>query len=65
MEKTQLGCENEILHSFNLSGQEMCVDIFQRPDGTFGFEEYRRGLGDPNERYGILTDHDGGEICRA
>lgn len=24
-----------------------CVDLFRRPDGTFGFEEYRRDPEDP------------------
>ena len=38
--------KNRVPHSFNLRGQEMCVDIFQRPDGTFGFEEYRRDAED-------------------
>lgn len=25
---------------------ERCVDIFERPDGTFGFEEFRRDIED-------------------
>ena len=25
---------------------ERCVDLFERPDGTFGFEEFRRDLED-------------------
>lgn len=24
------------------SGESRCVDVFRRPDGSFGFEEYRR-----------------------
>ena len=35
--------------SINLEGDVRCVDIFQRPDGTFGFEEYRR---DPEDGRG-------------
>ena len=36
-----------------------CVDIFQRPDGTFGFEEYRR---DPECVSGwFVTGHYGDE----
>jgi hypothetical protein len=31
-----------VLVSIETDGGERCVDIFQRPDGTFGFEEYRR-----------------------
>lgn len=33
---------NLVLASLETEGGERCVDIFQRPDGTFGFEEYRR-----------------------
>lgn len=28
--------------SINMPGNEICVDIFMRANGTFGFEEYRR-----------------------
>ena len=28
---------------------EKCVDIFYRPDGTFGFEEFRRDFEDAGE----------------
>jgi len=31
-----------VVASFNNSTGELCVDIFVREDGTFGFEEYRR-----------------------
>ena len=39
--------KNKVLSSINApgscaGGENRCVDIFQRPDGTFGFEEYRR-----------------------
>jgi hypothetical protein len=33
---------NLVLASLEADGGDRCVDIFQRPDGTFGFEEYRR-----------------------
>ena len=32
-----------------MDGDTRCVDIFRRPDGTFGFEEYRR---DPEDGRG-------------
>ena len=38
--------KNKVLDSFSLRGEERCVDIFVRPDGTFGFEEYRRDVDD-------------------
>ena len=33
---------NRVLHSYETDGATRCVDIIVRPDGTFGFEEYRR-----------------------
>lgn len=37
---------NKVVHSFNLDGEWRCVDVFVRPDGTYGFEEYRRDAED-------------------
>ena len=34
--------KNVVVRSFNMDGDNCCVDIFRRPDGTYGFEEYRR-----------------------
>jgi len=31
-----------VLASWESSDQLRCVDIFSRPDGSFGFEEFRR-----------------------
>jgi hypothetical protein len=31
-----------VLASYQTSEAERCVDVFSRPDGTFGFEEFRR-----------------------
>jgi len=31
-----------VLLSKNMFGDTVCVDIYQRADGTFGFEEFRR-----------------------
>ncbi len=30
-----------------------CLDVFQRPDGSFGFEEYRRDPEDPQGWYPV------------
>ena len=38
--------ENKVMKSINGHDSSICVDIFRRPDGTFGFEEYRRDLED-------------------
>ena len=35
-----------VLKSINFQGEGRCVDIFMRPDGTFGFEEFRRDIED-------------------
>lgn len=34
--------KNKVMRSVNLPGEFICVDIFQRPDGSFGFDEFRR-----------------------
>ncbi|MEQ8334616.1 hypothetical protein [Nisaea sp.] len=31
----------------------LCVDVFQRHDGSFGFEEFRRDPEDASEWYGV------------
>lgn len=41
--------ENKVVRSVNLEGELQCVDIFRRPDGSFGFELYRR---DPEDGHG-------------
>jgi len=38
--------KNRVVKSINAEGEGRCVDIFLRPDGTFGFEEYRRDAED-------------------
>jgi len=35
-----------VLQSIENPGGDRCVDIFRRPDGTFGFEEWRRDAED-------------------
>tara|TARA_R110002095_G_scaffold201901_1_gene183038 strand:+ start:635 stop:862 length:228 start_codon:yes stop_codon:yes gene_type:complete len=43
---------NKVLRSVNLDGDRVCVDVFQRPDGTFGFDEFRR---DPEDTRGWFS----------
>ena len=31
-----------VLESYESAEADRCVDLFSRPDGTFGFEEFRR-----------------------
>jgi hypothetical protein len=38
--------KNRVHLSVNMPGELICVDIFERPDGTFGFEEFRRDVED-------------------
>ncbi len=50
---------NKVLRSLQNQYGDYCVDIFTRPDGTFGFEEYRRDPEDarwwPLHRYSALV----------
>jgi hypothetical protein len=41
--------KSRVLCSYNQDGEARCVDIFVRPDGSYGFEEYRR---DPEDGRG-------------
>jgi hypothetical protein len=36
------GVEDKVLRSIETDSGNRCVDIFLRPDGSVGFEEYRR-----------------------
>lgn len=38
--------KNKVLTSINSEGADRCVDVFVRPDDTYGFEEYRRDAED-------------------
>lgn len=44
---------NKVMQSINAPDGSLCVDIFQRPDGSFGFDEFRRDPEDPNGWYSI------------
>ena len=37
---------NTVIHSLEAQDRLRCVDIFQRPDLTFGFDEFRRDIED-------------------
>jgi hypothetical protein len=37
---------NKVARSIETEDGGRCVDIFVRPDGSFGFEEYRRDVED-------------------
>jgi len=38
-----------VLASHQISGADRCVDLFSRPDGTFGCEEFRQDPEDMGE----------------
>lgn len=44
---------NKVVRSINLDGETICIDIFARPDGTFGFDEFRRDPEDGRGWYSI------------
>ena len=35
-----------VVDSIENATHDRCVDVFRRPDGTFGFEEFRRDVED-------------------
>jgi hypothetical protein len=45
--------KNLVVKSINAAGEDRCVDLFRRPDGTFGFEEYRRDVEDQRGWFAI------------
>ena len=45
---------NRVLRSIETDDGGRCVGLFARPDGTFGFEEYRR---DPEDMSGWFPLH--------
>lgn len=38
--------KNKVMRSLNSEDGSLCVDLFLRPDGTFGYEEFRRDVED-------------------
>jgi len=44
--------ENTVIQSINLPGEAVCVDIFKRTDGSFGYDEFRR---DPEDGRGWFS----------
>jgi hypothetical protein len=44
---------NRVLRSIETDDAGRCVDLFVRPDGSFGFEEYRRDFEDGRGWYPI------------
>ena len=50
--------QNKVSRSIEAPGGAICVDLFQRPDGSWGCEEYRRDAEDGQGWYmtGFLGD---------
>ena len=48
-----MALKNKVLQSINLDGETICVDIFVRPDGSYGFDEFRRDPEDGRGWYSI------------
>lgn len=46
---------NIVLQSIETPDGDRCIDIFERPDGSFGFEGYRRDPEDPRGWYPVTT----------
>lgn len=45
--------KNKVMQSLNAPDGTTCVDVFLRPDGTFGFDHFRRDPEDPRGWYSI------------
>ncbi len=45
--------ENKVIRSINLDGEYICVDVFMRPDGTYGYDQFRRDPEDGRGWYSI------------
>ena len=45
--------KNKVIRSVNLDGEHICVDVFLRPDRSYGFDEFRRDPEDPNGWYSL------------
>jgi len=43
-----MNAKNLVISSIETADGSRCVDLFRRPDGTYGFEEYRRDPEDPH-----------------
>lgn len=60
-----------VLKSFENQAADRCVDIFERVDGTFGFEECRRDHEDavtwfPLDKYSrLIFDTEAGALAQA
>lgn len=48
-----MAAPHTVLHSFNLDGEMICVDIFRRKDGSYGFDQFRRDVEDVRGWYSI------------
>ncbi len=44
---------NKVIRSINSDGETICVDVFLHPDGTYGFNEFRREPEDGRGWYSI------------
>ena len=44
---------NRVLRSINSDDASRCVDVFLRPEGSVGFEEYRRDVEDARGWFAI------------
>ena len=53
-----MGIKSTVLRSIETPDGARCVDLFKRPDGTFGFEEYRRDSEDPQGWF-VIGQHAG------
>lgn len=51
-----------VLRSIENGEHDRCVDLFRRPDGSFGFEEFRRDVEDAGA-WTPVAYHSGAAYC--
>ena len=52
--------DNKVAQSIESPDGQVCVDVFRRPDGSWGFEAYRRDPEDPSGWF--ATGHHAGRV---
>lgn len=51
--QSEMAHKNKVMQSINAPDGITCVDLFRRPDGSYGFDHFRRDPEDPRGWYSI------------
>ncbi len=53
---------NKVIRSINLQGEMICVDLFLRTSGSYGFDEFRRDPEDSGRGWYSIGHHGAAEF---